>query len=244
MPRPTRTRSKCVSGRESVAGVLARCRTSGSTPASSAMARTSRKACSCSSVSGRSRFVRHGKVGEDSHHAEQALVLVFHGFAHQAVPGVQRCAVAAQAGVHLQVDARGAFLLPGGRTIFVQFPAGAADVDSGGNGGTEVALRGVQPGQQGGLDARGAQGQRLGNMRNTKPAGPGFERCPGHGNGAVPVGVRLHHGHDLGRRRHGRQPGGRCAGWRPGRSLLSVRCAGARVRGRAGSRRLLLGKSP
>ncbi len=102
------------------------------------------------------------------------------------------------------MDARGAFLLPGRQDDLVQFPAGAADVDSGGNSGAEVALRGVQPGQQGGLDARSAQGQRLGNMRHAKPAGPGLERCPGHGNGTVPVGIRLHHGHDLGRRRHRR----------------------------------------
>ena len=45
MPRPTRTRSKWVSGRDSVAGVFARCRTSGSTPASSATASSRSRSC-------------------------------------------------------------------------------------------------------------------------------------------------------------------------------------------------------
>jgi len=105
--------------------------------------------------------------------------------------------VAAQAGVHLQVDPCRPFLFTGRQDNPLQLPAGAADVDAGGDGGTEVAVRCVQPREQRRLDAGGAQGERFGDVRNTEPPGSGVERCPGHRNGTVPVGIRLHDGHDL-----------------------------------------------
>ena len=51
-----------------------------------------------------------------------------------------------------------------------------------------------------------AQGQGLGDVRNAQPGGAGLQGRTGHGNGAVPVGVGLDHGHDLGRRGRGGQP--------------------------------------
>jgi hypothetical protein len=79
----------------------------------------------------------------------------------------------------------------------VQFPARAADVDSCGHRGGEVAVRGVQPGQQRRLDPGGAQGEGLGDVGDAQPAGARAEGRAGHLDGAVPVGVGLDDGHDL-----------------------------------------------
>jgi hypothetical protein len=98
------------------------------------------------------------------------------------------------------VDPCGALLVARGGHNAVQLPAGAANVDAGSHGRAEVAFRGVQPGEQGCLDARGPQCQGLGDVRDSQPGGACFEGSPRHRNRAVPVGVGLHHGHDLGGR--------------------------------------------
>ena len=131
-------------------------------------------------------FVGDGQVREDAHHAQQALVLEVHGFAHEAVPGIQGRPVAAQSGVHFEVHAGGPFLLAGGRHNAFQFPARAADVDAGGHGGAEVALRGVQPGQQGRLNAGGAQGQGLGDVGRAQPVGAGLSAARATGTAPWP----------------------------------------------------------
>ena len=194
-----------MSGRDRVAGVLARCRTSGSTPASWAMARASRKAASCSSVSGRSgssATARWEKMPTTRSRPWSWYSMASPTRLSQA----SRVAPLRPSPVStLRCTRAGPFLLAGGRDDAFQFPARAADVDAGGHGGGEVALRGVQPGQQGGLDAGGAQGQGLGNVGGAQPVGAGTERGAGDGDGAVAVGVGLDHRHHLGRRCHGRQ---------------------------------------
>ena len=106
-------------------------------------------------------LIRDGQVGQDPHHTQQPLVLVLHGLTHQGVPRIEGSSVAAQAGVHFEVDPGGAFLFPGCSHNPVQLPTGASDVDAGGDGRAEVAFRRVQPGKQRGVDAGGPERQRL-----------------------------------------------------------------------------------
>ena len=142
-------------------------------------------------------FVGDGEVGEDAHDPQEAPVLVLHGFAHEPVPVRDGCAVAAQSGVDLQVDACRTFLFAGRRNNPLQLPAGAPDVDPGGHCGGEVALAGVQPGEHWGFDPGRAQGQGLGDVGDAQPAGPGAEGRAGNGDGAMAVRVGLNHRHDL-----------------------------------------------
>ena len=151
------------------------------------------------------RFISHSEVREDAHHAQQALVLVVHGLAQQLVPVGNGAAIAPKAGVHLEMDPCGPFLLAGCRDDGVEFPTGDSDVDSGGNRCLEVALVGVQPGKQRGVDARGPQGECLGNVRHPEPRRPGVEGCPRNLDGSVTIRVCLHDGHDRGRRGDGNE---------------------------------------
>ena len=147
------------------------------------------------------RFVGDRQVGEDADHPQQPLLLVLHGPVDQVLPERRRAAVAAQPGIDLQVHACRPFEPPGRLDHRLQFPTGHADVDPRLDARGEVRVRGVQPGQDGRVDARRAQGQPLGEVRNAQPGCPGFQCGPGHRDGAVAVGVRLDHRHHTGRSR-------------------------------------------
>ena len=111
------------------------------------------------------------------------------------VPFPDGAAIAAQAGVDFKVHACRALLVAGGGDHGLQLPPGNSDVDARGDSCLEVALGGVQPGKQWRFDSRGAQRERLGDVRDTEPRRSGVEGGARDLHGSVTVSVGLHNRH-------------------------------------------------
>jgi hypothetical protein len=150
------------------------------------------------------RMVRHVGVDEVApgpDDLDQAVGLGLGRRLAQHRPLGRGRAAAGQAGVELEVDPSG----PSG-------PGGGGDdlVELGRRRGREIHVgdeRRVewdagrdQPGQYGFRNRGLTERQRLVQRADAQPAGAAAQRRPGHRNEPVTIRVRLHDGHDLGRR--------------------------------------------
>ena len=117
---------------------------------------------------------------------------------------------AGHACVDLDMDARGAAGLSGGRADVGEDPGPRhGQVDVGLDGGREVGGGGGDPREEGGrgsgdpgLVEAGAQGKGLSQLGDAQPVGATVEGSAGHREESVPVGVRLD-GRELERARGG-----------------------------------------
>ncbi|EGJ76857.1 putative alanine racemase [Streptomyces sp. Tu6071] len=151
---------------------------------------------------GVSGLVGAGEVRPQADDPDQALRLEGEGVAHECGPVGGLAAVAAEAGVRLEMDTGRGSRGAGGGGDLVERPLPAhRDVDVGLDRGAPGAAGRPQPAQHAALGTRRAQRERLGGRRDAEPARPGLPRGPRAGERTVPVGVGLDHRHE---RRTGR----------------------------------------
>lgn len=194
---PVRTRSKRASGRVRVAGELAMCRTSGSTPAFSACATMSRNTPSWAAIEGWPGSSAQAKW-------DQSPVMA----TRPAVSAVRASATSSgqSAGWHplrpRPVSAL-SWIQAAGRPRWrgddlAQRPH-AADrhVDAGLDRLAPGAARRPQPAHDPAAEPGGPQGQRLVRGRGAQPGRARLQGGLRAGHRTVPVGVGFHHGHEV-----------------------------------------------
>ena len=196
-PPPNRTRSSREPGTVSAAAVLAMCLTSGVTPAFSACAAASANASSWAAIDGCPGRSAQAKC--DHRPATRSAPAAWAARAASTSAGPVRAggSAAAQPGIGLEVQPGrdpGAGRRVGRTRPSVRGRAGG-DVDARADGvggfadGHQAQHRGGDPGRP--------QRQRLGQVGGAEPARAAGQRGPGRGDHAVPVPVRLDHGHHL-----------------------------------------------
>src|SRR5699024_5127713 len=141
----------------------------------------------------------HSNVGNYSFDADQPVALVLRSLSDHLGPGFDRGTIATESGVYLQVHPRRPLPCLCRLSDPVQLPTGDPQVDVLTDGGGEVGVPAVQPGQNRRVDAFGAQLPRLAEVGGSQPVGTSGERGAGCSDDAVAVAVGLNGGHDFGR---------------------------------------------
>ena len=203
---PGRTRSKCASGRVSVAAELARWRSGGSTPSRLAASTASPNAATCAAIVGWPGASAYAKWLQMPATSTSSPAAALPAAVDQLGPVAAGGAAAGEPGVDLEVHPGPAAGGAGGGDHLGERPGrGDRDVHVRGDRGGQVLAGHGEPGQQRRGDPGGAQRQRLLQERDAEPARPAGQRGPGGREHAVPVAVGLDHGHHPGRGRR-REP--------------------------------------
>ena len=145
------------------------------------------------------RFVGHGEVRPEADDVDRTLGLEPQGRRQERGQVRRREAVAAQAGVDLELHPGGQADRAGRVGHLVERPGGGdRQVDVGLDRVLQRRARGVEPGQDARSgDARATQLERLADLGRAQPGRAAGDRRLRGGDQAVAVGVGLDDGHDL-----------------------------------------------